>query len=272
MKVTSIIENTSQTGLPVEHGLSLYIEKNDGQKVLFDMGQSALFARNAETLRLSIADVDKAIISHGHYDHGGGLRTFLAENHKAKVYIHRDAFLPHYSLRETGLRYIGLDDSLKEEARLVFCDDQKQIDEGMLLFANVQGDCCKPTGNRLLFGPTASVHDTFGHEQSLVMEEGGKVVLFAGCAHGGIVNILRKVQELTGKVPTHVFAGMHLVKSGLSEAEESAFIKALAEELKRYKDTRFFTMHCTGEEQFSKLKSMMGSQIEYLSCGDHFVG
>lgn len=272
MKVTSIIENTSQTGLPVEHGLSLYIEKNDGQKVLFDMGQSALFARNAETLRLSIADVDKAIISHGHYDHGGGLRTFLAENHKAKVYIHRDAFLPHYSLRETGLRYIGLDDSLKEEARLVFCDDQKQIDEGMLLFANVQGDCCIPTGNRLLFGPTASVHDTFGHEQSLVMEEGGKVVLFAGCAHGGIVNILRKAQELTGKVPTHVFAGMHLVKSGLSEAEESAFIKALAEELKRYKDTRFFTMHCTGEEQFAKLKSMMGQQIEYLSCGDHFVG
>lgn len=272
MKVTSIIENTSQTGLPVEHGLSLYIEKNDGQKVLFDMGQSALFARNAETLRLSIADVDKAIISHGHYDHGGGLRTFLAENHKAKVYIHRDAFLPHYSLRETGLRYIGLDDSLKEEARLVFCDDQKQIDEGMLLFANVQGDCCIPTGNRLLFGPTASVHDTFGHEQSLVMEEGGKVVLFAGCAHGGIVNILRKAQELTDKVPTHVFAGMHLVKSGLSEAEESAFIKALAEELKRYKDTRFFTMHCTGEEQFAKLKSMMGSQIEYLSCGDHFVG
>lgn len=272
MKVTSIIENTSQTGLPVEHGLSLYIEKDDGQKVLFDMGQSALFARNAEILGLSIADVDKAIISHGHYDHGGGLKTFLAENHKAKVFIHRDAFLPHYSLRETGLRYIGLDDSLKGEERLVFCDDQKQIDEGMLLFANVQGDCCNPTGNRLLFGPTASVHDTFGHEQSLVMEEGGKVVLFAGCAHGGIVNILRKAQELTGKVPTHVFAGMHLVKSGLSEAEENAFIKALAKELKRYKDTQFFTMHCTGEEQFARLKSMMGSQIEYLSCGDHFVG
>lgn len=271
MKVTSIIENTSQKELPVEHGLSLYIEKDDGQTVLFDMGQSALFARNAETLGLSIADVDKAIISHGHYDHGGGLKTFLDENQKAKVYIHRDAFLPHFSLRETGLRYIGLDDSLKKDERLVLCDDQKRIDKSMLLFANVQGDCCKPTGNRLLFGPTSSVHDTFGHEQSLIIEEAGKVALFAGCAHGGIVNILRKAQELTGKVPTHVFAGMHLVKSGLSEVEENAFIKALAEELKRYKDTRFFTMHCTGEMQFAKLKSMMGSQIEYLSCGDHFV-
>lgn len=268
MKVTSIIENTSKIGLPVEHGLSLYIEKDDGQKVLFDMGQSALFAKNAETLGLSIADVDKAIISHGHYDHGGGLRTFLADNHKAKVYIHRDAFLPHYSLRETGLRYIGLDESLKEDKRLVYCEDQKHIDESMFLFANVQGVCCTPTGNRLLFGPTEIENDTFSHEQSLIIEEAGKVVLFAGCAHGGIVNILRKAQDVTGKVPTHVFAGMHLVKSGLSEAEERAFISSLAEELKRYKDTRFYTMHCTGEEQFAQLKSMMGSQIEYLSCGE----
>lgn len=268
MKVTSIIENTSKIGLPVEHGLSLYIEKDNGQKVLFDMGQSALFAKNAETLGLSIADVDKAIISHGHYDHGGGLRTFLTENHKAKVYIHREAFLPHYSLRETGLRYIGLDDLLKANERLVFCGDQKRIDAGMLLFANVLGDCCSPKGNRLLFGPTENENDTFGHEQNLIIEEAGKVVLFAGCAHGGIVNILRKAQELTGKVPTHVFAGMHLVKSGLSEAEERAFIISLAEELKQYKDTRFYTMHCTGEDQFMQLKSMMGSQIEYLSCGE----
>lgn len=268
MKVTSIIENTSKIGLPVEHGLSLYIEMDDGQKILFDLGQSAMFVRNAEALGLSIADVDKAVISHGHYDHGGGLKTFLAENHQAKVFIHRDAFLPHYSLRDTGLRYIGLDDNLKADERLVFCDNQKYIDNGMLLFANVQGNCCNPTGNRLLFGPTKNENDTFCHEQNLLLEESGKVVLFAGCAHCGIINILRKAQELTGKISTHVFAGMHLVKSGLNEAEERTFIKSLADELKKYTGTQFYTMHCTGEDQFAQLKSMMGSQIEYLSCGD----
>lgn len=94
------------------------------------------------------------------------------------------------------------------------------------------------------------------------------MVLFAGCAHRGIVNILRKAEEVTGKAPTHVFAGMHLVKSGLGPSEEDAFIADLASELMKYKDTKFYTMHCTGEEQYRKLQSLLGKQIEYLACGD----
>ena len=269
MKITSVVENTSRRGLPVEHGLSLYIEMEDGRKVLFDMGQSALFARNAEAMGLSIADVNVAVISHGHYDHGGGLGTFLAGNSKAQVFIHRDAFQPHYSLRDDGLHYIGLDSELKESVRLVYCDNLETIGSGMTLFANVSGDCCNPAGNRRLFGPSESENDSFRHEQSLVIEEGGNVVLFAGCAHRGIVNILRKAEEVIGKAPTHVFAGMHLVKSGLAPKEEATFIADFAAELQKYKNTMFYTMHCTGEEQYQKLQSLMGKQIEYLACGDN---
>lgn len=271
MKITSIIENTSNKGLLVEHGLSLYIEKNEGQKILFDMGQSSLFVRNANTLSLSIADIDIAVVSHGHYDHGGGLSTFMAENKKAKVYIHKDAFLPHYSLRDSGLRYIGLDKSLQGNERLISCSKVTRIDNAMTLFADVPGNCCNPIGNRLLFGPTETENDSFCHEQSLLIEEDNNVVLFAGCAHRGIVNILRKAEEVVGKAPTHVFAGMHLVKSGLDEAAENTFITTLAGELRKYKDTMFYTMHCTGEEQYQKLQSFMGRQIEYLACGDSFL-
>lgn len=271
MKITSIIENNSRTGLPVEHGLSLYIEKDDGQRVLFDMGQGSLFASNAKALSLEIAEVDVAVVSHGHYDHGGGLGTFLAENEKAKVFVHKEAFLPHYSLRENGLRYIGLNAKLMENKRLVFCGDKAHICEGMTLFANVNGDCCKPVGNRLLFGPEKTVNDTFNHEQSLIIEEADNVILSAGCAHSGIVNILRKACEMTGKTPTHVFAGMHLVKSGMEADAENVFISTLASELQKYCNTMFYTMHCTGEEQYRKLKSLMGNQIEYLSCGDSIM-
>ena len=268
MRVTSVVENTSRCGLSVEHGLSLYIGMAGGQKVLFDMGQGELFARNAEALALSIADVDVAVISHGHYDHGGGLRTFLTQNGCAKVFIHKEAFLPHYSLRDTGLTYIGLDKALTENDRIVFCDDVTCIGDGMILFADVHGDCCNPTGNRFLFGPDKNVNDSFGHEQNLIIEEDDNVVLIAGCAHRGIVNILRRAEDITGRKPTHVFAGMHLAKSGLNEADEDAFVRTLATELLKYGNTMFHTMHCTGQEQFLKLKSLMGEQIGYMSCGD----
>lgn len=235
------------------------------------MGQDALFVRNAAVLGLSIAEVDVAIVSHGHYDHGGGLAAFLTENQKAKVLLHKNAFLPHYSLRNTGLQYIGLDTTLKGNERLVFCEECHNISDGTQLFADVQGNCCNPKGNRLLYGPSENENDCFSHEQNLVIEEGDKVVLFAGCAHCGIVNIMHKAEEVIGKTPTHVFAGMHLVKSGLEETEEAVFIGNLASELKKYNITKFYTMHCTGEEQYQRLKTLMGNQIEYMACGDSII-
>lgn len=271
MKIMSIIENTTSKGLHVEHGLSLYILKDDGQKVLFDMGLSGMFVHNAESLELSIADIDVAVISHGHYDHGGGLKAFLQENHKAEVYIHKDAFHPHYSLRDKGLHFIGIDKDWAENERLVYCDNQRDINDTMTLFADVKGNCCYPFGNRLLFGPSETENDDFRHEQNLLIREGEKLVLFAGCAHRGIVNILRKAEEVAGKAPTHVFAGMHLVKSGLSSTEEDSFITELASELMKHKECMFYTMHCTGEEQYKKLKSIMGRQIEYMACGDKIM-
>ncbi len=268
MIITSIVENTSAVELPVEHGLSLYIQLDNGERILFDMGQGTLFAENAEKLGLSIEAIDTAIISHGHYDHGGGLSTFLQINKKANVYLNHDAFEPHYSLRDSGLRFIGLDKELVNNDRLVFCSDFTHIREGITLFADVRGKCCCPHGNNLLFGPDKTQNDSFAHEQNLIIEEGENLILIAGCAHNGIINIMEKTKELFGKTPTHVLAGMHLVKSGLSAEEDDAFITKLSSHLLSYPNCHYYTMHCTGTEQFAILKSKMQERIEYLSCGE----
>ncbi len=109
MEITVLAENTTECNMPVEHGLSLYIEVC-GKKILFDMGETELFSENAKKLGKDIGGVDTAIVSHGHYDHGGGLEKFLQINSKAKVYISRYAFEPHYN---ASGKYIGLKEELE---------------------------------------------------------------------------------------------------------------------------------------------------------------
>lgn len=268
MKITALIENTSTCGLPAEHGLSLHIRLADGRCILFDMGQGSLFASNAASLDIDLKDVYMGILSHGHYDHGGGLATFLEINDFAKVYVQRKAFEPHFSLRPAGLEYIGLDKSLEKSDRLVFCDGAVTISDSITVFGNVCGDAFLPHGNRLLFGPSSEEPDTFGHEQNLLINENGISVLIAGCAHSGIVNIINTASELLGHTPDVVVGGMHLVKSGLSAEEETCFISDLAHKLLDFEGTRYVTMHCTGEEQYLKLKGIMEDRIEYLRCGE----
>ena len=119
MTITSLVENTSREDFPVEHGLSLHIRLEDGRQILFDMGQGNLFARNAEQLGIRLSEIDMAIVSHGHYVHGGGLGSFLELNPHAPVYLNSHAFEPHYSLRDKGLAYIGLNPKLKGNERLI---------------------------------------------------------------------------------------------------------------------------------------------------------
>ena len=268
MKITALVENTSHCDMPVEHGLSLHIGLDNGTNILFDMGQGSLFMQNAEKLHIDISTVDIAIISHGHYDHGGGLQTFLQHNHKAKVYVHANAFEKHYSLRETGMTYIGLETKLQKHPQLFFCEGTTRINDNLQLYGNVKGSLLTPKGNRLLYGPDKRGNDDFCHEQSLLIREKDKTALFAGCAHTGILNILERIYINTAIRPTHVFAGFHLLKSGLNKAEEISFIQSFARELKNYNHTKFYTMHCTGTEQFLLLHKLMGEQIEYLSCGE----
>ena len=108
MRIVSLVDNISErSDIGSEHGLSFYIETTN-HKILFDLGASALFSKNAEILGIDLELVDTVIISHGHYDHGGGLKHFMTINQKAKIYIKKEAFLDYYSIKEDGFEYIEI--------------------------------------------------------------------------------------------------------------------------------------------------------------------
>ncbi len=85
IQVTVLIENTSDSSLVCEHGLSLLIE-HDGRRILLDAGSSEAFCDNAEALGISLTGLDACVLSHGHYDHSGGFEKIFLRNPDAKVY------------------------------------------------------------------------------------------------------------------------------------------------------------------------------------------
>ena len=130
MEITALLENTTKRDdMQTEHGLSLYI-RTGTHRILFDSGQSDLFLKNAQTLGLDLSDVDIAVLSHGHYDHGGGMTHFLECNRTAKIYVNQNAFGGHYN---GAGRYIGLSEELRSSSRLILTGDEHSIAPGLPL-------------------------------------------------------------------------------------------------------------------------------------------
>ena len=268
MKLIVLSDNTSVSeSLESEHGLSIYIETT-GHHILFDTGAGCIFKRNAEKLGVDLATVDLLVISHGHYDHGGGLRTFLEVNSRAKIFIHKQAFEAHYSKRPEGVASIGLDETLLPNERFVFCGDQAVIDENIEIFSRVKAKRLFPSCNAMLLIKRGDefVPDDFAHEQNLVIQQDGKTMLIAGCAHKGIVNIVDACKDRLGQYPDYFVGGFHLTGQRGNQSETPDVVDAIGEYLAST-HSRYFTCHCTGTENYQQLKRTMGEKIQYLSTG-----
>ena len=271
MKVTTLFENTSCSEEILHgHGLSIYIETAD-HKILFDMGPDDGFLKNARHLGVDLGAVDTAILSHGHYDHGGGLEAFFFQNPRAKIYIHRAAFGDYYSNRpEEGLEYIGLDQSL-DLYRFTLTGDETVIDEELTLFGDVPDPIGALAASANLCQKTwDGVHqDQFHHEQNLIIREGDKAVLVAGCAHRGIVNIVAKAEKLLGRRPDVVISGFHLFRLTEGDPAADGLIRSTADALLAG-DTVYYTGHCTGDYAYEKLKEILGERLHRICGGESF--
>ena len=258
MRITVLMENTAaREDLAFEHGLSLYVE-TCGKRILFDAGQTEAFADNAARLGVDLSQVDMAILSHGHYDHSGGLARFLRENDHAPVYMHCAAPDPHWHGPEKN---IGIDPALLATGRIILTGEEHDLGDGLQLrscnglpmaFAPSFGGLHVKRGGELLA-------DDFRHEHYLLAEENGKRIVLSGCSHKGAMNVLTWLE------PDVFIGGFHFVKMDPAAPELTACAKAMAA-----LDCRYFTGHCTGEKQYETLKAVLGERIGYLSTGLSF--
>ena len=271
MKVYTLMENTAgKNSCQIEHGLSLYFETK-GHKILMDTGASNGFLENAKTRQVELEDVDICLLSHGHYDHAGGILGFAQINPKAPILMNHYAGNDFYHNSATEERYIGIDKAILNLPQVRLLTGDEKLDEELSVFTNVTGRRLWPEGNKVLSEKKNGVfvQDEFLHEQYLVISEEGKNVLVSGCAHNGVLNILERYQALYGGCPDAVISGFHMKKKTEYTALEIAVIKETAEELKKL-PTVFYTGHCTGEQPYEIMKEIMGEKIHYIHSGDIF--
>jgi 7,8-dihydropterin-6-yl-methyl-4-(beta-D-ribofuranosyl)aminobenzene 5'-phosphate synthase len=269
MKITTLVDNEStRPELLVEHGLSLYIETK-AHKILFDLGQGTLFLENAQRMAIDISEVDTVIVSHGHYDHGGGLSAFFELNSKARIYLSKTAFEAHYSLQSNGdLKYIGLNRELQNNKRIFTIDQDTQLDDELKLYTHLGSVELGPSGNKSLYRlhENELLPDDFRHEIHLVITEENQSVLFSGCAHGGILAILDQVSQLNERSIKAVVSGFHLHSHSSHKDEDPQVIQAMAETMMK-RPTHFYTCHCTGKHPYMAMKLIMGAQLDYMAVG-----
>lgn len=273
MKIVNLIENTEGNPDCVSaHGLSFYVETKK-HKLLLDLGPSEDTLKNAAALGIKLSDVDTVILSHGHYDHSGGILPFTKINNKAAIYMQAAATDAYFA--DDGkdaperYRYIGIDPDIEKLPQVRFISGDTVIDDELELFTIQKRSHELPFTNKRLLVRKGDeyIRDDFRHEHYLVIRQDGKSVLLSGCAHNGILSIMDAYMEKNGKAPDTVISGFHLMKKTPYREEEIREIEDIARELNKY-PTIFFTCHCTGTDAFDIMKTIMGERLSYVHSGE----
>ncbi len=272
MKFTVLIDRKGGAPFCLEHGLSYFIEF-DSYQILLDAGSSGKFAQNAKMLNFSLKDVDLAILSHGHYDHSDGFRSFFQENSSAPLCLRREAIEQHFSFAKGSPKFVGIHKSI-DPTRFSFVDeDLFSLSSQISLVSYPKNPSYTRKDDQFYQKKIAWDHfqqDSFRHQQSLVLQLEQELLIFNSCFHGDILEICRDILE---KFPTYssfsLVGGLHFqTDSRNNPLFQACDLDYFATSLQKIGLNRIYTGHCTSDFAFSLLKTHLKDALFFPEVGE----
>lgn len=262
VSITILVDNHSKEGFLEEHGLSLWVEA-DGQKILFDTAQSNAWYHNAKTLGIDPDTTDMLVLSHGHYDHTGGVPAILRNGHPIHVYAHPGVVTPRYSIRDNMAAPIHMP---RESMR---CLDKVKDGQMHWIYTavNLTGRVgvtgpipreteFEDTGGPFYLDPEGHRPDSLEDDLSLWVKTDKGLVIVTGCCHSGLVNTMRYILELNPGLNIHaVIGGFHLVTAGRER------LNLTIEALEYLGVKHVIPLHCTGDMAIDALINALGDRV-----------
>ncbi|HOC69651.1 MAG TPA: MBL fold metallo-hydrolase [Candidatus Hydrogenedentes bacterium] len=272
IKITVVVDDVpGRPGLHPEHGLALWVETPAGA-FLFDTGQGAALRENADALGIRLADVDTVVLSHGHYDHSGGLVHLLGNKPPGRIYAHPAAFAPRYRKREEPPhKAIGMPEEIRRRLQekpdiITYTLAPQQILENVWITGPIpRNNEFEDTGGPFFTDPACSVPDPIEDDQAVWIQSTKGVIVLLGCAHAGVINTLDYIARLAEGAPLYtVIGGMHL-----QNANGERLNKTL-QGLKRHHIAVMAPCHCTGPDAISVLRGQLPDVMVPCTCGSTF--
>jgi len=253
--LTMLVENSVNVrGLRAEHGLACHLQVG-GHSLLFDTGQSDLLLANATALGVDLGQVEAIALSHGHYDHTGGLAAVCRASPLARLFLHPAAVAPKFSAnvggppRPVGMSAPALQAVHDAGAATTWTRTLTEVLPGVFLTGEVPRETAtEDTGGRFFLDEAGTQADLLVDDQSLFFDTRDGLVVVFGCAHAGVVNTLRHIRRLTCDRPIHtLLGGMHLLHADANR------LGATVAALRELDVARLIPAHCTGMAAIARL-------------------
>jgi 7,8-dihydropterin-6-yl-methyl-4-(beta-D-ribofuranosyl)aminobenzene 5'-phosphate synthase len=274
LKINILAEDhVRKRGILGEHGYSILVEL-DGFRVLFDAGQTEILFLNAEKAGIDISNINALVISHGHYDHCGGVSEFCRLNMHAPVYIHPEAFCERYSSDDgvhsgskIGISWYRGRNPYRD--RTILVEKPLQIHKQIAISGEVPRIVSfeEPPKNFLRrSGNGDFVTDKVIDEQFMIVKGLKGIYIFVGCSHPGVINCIKYASKLfPGEKLVGLIGGMHL-----GEANETRIQATIQQFIESGIDV-VIPLHCSGITATSEMKRLMREKCTLLACGDEFI-